>query len=56
MYVAKECRCVCNNLEDQNKCDEQSDIKMWDSESCSCKCMEVEECTTGFIFNYNTCR
>ncbi|VVC33744.1 Vascular endothelial growth factor, heparin-binding domain,Cystine-knot cytokine,PDGF/VEGF domain [Cinara cedri] len=55
VYNAKECRCVCNNFEDQDKCDEKRDIKMWDSESCSCQCMEVQECTSGFKFNYNTC-
>lgn len=50
-YNARECRCVCNNFEDQAKCND-----IWDSDSCSCKCKDILECTSGFIFDYKTCR
>ncbi|VVC33746.1 Cystine-knot cytokine,PDGF/VEGF domain [Cinara cedri] len=57
MYNPKGCNCICNNTEDQYKCNAERDTKMWDSDSCSCKCRKVENdnCTTGSEFNNNTC-
>lgn len=43
-------------MEDQDQCYKEDKIKMWDSETCSCHCMEEYECTTGFKFDYNTCK
>uniref|UniRef100_A0A2S2NK92 Platelet-derived growth factor subunit B n=1 Tax=Schizaphis graminum TaxID=13262 RepID=A0A2S2NK92_SCHGA len=51
MYNARECQCVCNNLEE---CEEQGK-KVWDSDTCSCQCIEEQECTTGYKYDYNTC-
>lgn len=53
-YNAKECRCICNNFEEQDMCDQQ-EKKIWDSKTCSCQCIEERECSTGFYFNHNTC-
>lgn len=55
VYSANECRCVCDNHEDQDKCEEEHETKLWDSETCSCRCIEEKDCTTGFKFNYETC-
>ncbi|XP_027851555.1 vascular endothelial growth factor A-like [Aphis gossypii] len=54
MYSTRECRCVCNNSEEEQKCDEQ-EKKIWDSDTCSCQCIEEQECTTGYKFDYDTC-
>lgn len=53
MYNARECRCVCKNLNEE--CDEHEE-KLWDPQTCTCQCVEEHECTTGYKFNYNTCR
>jgi len=53
MYDARECQCVCNDSDEE--CKEQ-EKKVWDSDTCSCQCFEVKECTTGTKFDYNTCR
>lgn len=52
MYDARECQCVCNDSGEE--CDEEK--KMWDSDTCSCRCFKLDECTTGEQFDYNTCR
>lgn len=54
MYDEKECQCFCKNIEDQDKCDE--DIHTWNSRTCKCECRLEEECTTGSVFNQDTCR
>ncbi|XP_050434463.1 vascular endothelial growth factor C-like [Adelges cooleyi] len=55
-YHPNECRCVCSNEEDQEKCNEEHDIKLWNPATCTCQCRDVQECTSGFIFDYTTCR
>jgi len=52
MYNARECQCICN---DSEECEEQ-EKKVWNSDTCSCQCVEEQECTTGYKFDYNTCR
>lgn len=54
VYSSRECRCICNNSEEEQKCDEQ-EKKIWDSDTCSCQCIEEQECTTGYKFDYDTC-
>ncbi|XP_050544866.1 uncharacterized protein LOC126907542 isoform X2 [Daktulosphaira vitifoliae] len=54
-YLANECRCECINEDEQNKCNEESDLKMWNSDTCICQCREEKECSTGFTFDYSTC-
>lgn len=56
MYNAKECRCVCNNSQDQDQCDKEPKTKIWNSDTCLCQCMEEIECTTGFKFDQRTCK
>ncbi|XP_025201496.1 vascular endothelial growth factor A-like [Melanaphis sacchari] len=53
-YNAKECQCICNNLDEEEECDNQG-TKIWNSDTCSCQCIEEQECTTGYKFDYNTC-
>ncbi|XP_050544863.1 platelet-derived growth factor subunit A-like [Daktulosphaira vitifoliae] len=56
VYHPNECRCVCSNDEDQDKCNAEQDIKLWNPSTCSCQCRDVQECTSGFLFDYNSCR
>lgn len=53
MYDARECRCFCNDSE-ETVCEKPS--KVWNSDICSCQCVEELDCTTGYKFDYNTCR
>lgn len=55
-YIKEQCGCVCSNNDEKKKClhpDEK--LKFWDSTSCSCQCLEVKDCTTGYVFNQHTC-
>ncbi|XP_031368402.1 uncharacterized protein LOC102675058 [Apis dorsata] len=54
-YVPEECTCVCNNIDEQKKCNE-SNMKIWHPDHCNCSCRELQECTTGFYFDQNSCR
>ncbi|XP_026812220.1 vascular endothelial growth factor C-like [Rhopalosiphum maidis] len=54
-YYPDECRCMCSNEEDRDKCIEENDLKLWNPATCTCQCREIKECTSGFGFNYNTC-
>ncbi|XP_016920282.2 vascular endothelial growth factor A, long form [Apis cerana] len=54
-YIPEECTCTCNNVDEQKKCNE-SNMKMWHPDLCSCFCREVQECSTGFYFDQNSCR
>ncbi|VVC33747.1 Cystine-knot cytokine,PDGF/VEGF domain [Cinara cedri] len=55
-YFKKECRCVCTNDEDRQKCDEERNAKkLWNPAACACQCVERQDCTTGFSFDYDTC-
>ncbi|XP_014605700.1 PREDICTED: vascular endothelial growth factor C-like [Polistes canadensis] len=55
-YRRDECRCVCVNIDEENKCKANGGVKIWDSETCTCACRESEICSTGFYFDNNTCR
>lgn len=55
-YRKGECRCVCKNRDAEAKCVGESQTKHWNSESCSCECLKVFECSTGTVFNESTCR
>lgn len=54
-YYPNECRCMCSNEEDRDKCNEEYNLKLWNSATCTCQCREIKECTSGFGFDYNTC-
>ncbi|CAB3372723.1 Hypothetical predicted protein [Cloeon dipterum] len=54
-YNQKACRCVCVNKDDKDKCDLESKLKLWDMQTCQCKCREASECSTGFYFDEKTC-
>lgn len=32
----------------------QNDLKIWD-DSCTCRCKEIKDCTTGSYFDHNHC-
>ena len=50
-------RCECTNIEERRICEDQSETKLWDKSSCSCRCLEVQsECQTGMVFSFVSCR
>nr|XP_018896130.1 PREDICTED: uncharacterized protein LOC109029884 isoform X1 [Bemisia tabaci] len=55
VYEKNECRCKCANTEKQKKCENESATKLWDPKSCSCQCREVQECSTGLIWDNLRC-
>ncbi|XP_055682725.1 platelet-derived growth factor subunit A isoform X2 [Lutzomyia longipalpis] len=55
-YEASQCKCVCTNLEDQSKCLKESELKIWDSNACNCRCRETKGCTTGTFFDETQCQ
>ncbi|XP_071452503.1 uncharacterized protein [Hetaerina americana] len=54
-YRDRECRCVCVNYDDEDKCNNESEKKLWDARECTCKCREEKECSTGFYHDEKTC-
>ncbi|XP_034171235.2 PDGF- and VEGF-related factor 1 [Osmia lignaria lignaria] len=54
-YIPAECRCMCNNVDEEEKCYKNNDTKIWNPELCTCFCREEQECSTGFYFDQNTC-
>lgn len=34
---------------------QESSEKIWDAESCTCRCRESRECSTGTYFDENSC-
>ncbi|XP_078048419.1 PDGF- and VEGF-related factor 1 isoform X2 [Augochlora pura] len=55
-YVKSECGCKCNNVDEEEKCLRNRDIKVWDPDRCICLCRDEEECSTGLYFDQNSCR
>ncbi|XP_011698558.1 PREDICTED: uncharacterized protein LOC105456277 [Wasmannia auropunctata] len=55
-YEPHNCKCACNNVDEEEKCRRSNDTKLWNSTLCVCSCRTVEPCTTGYYFNPNTCR
>ncbi|XP_026812855.1 uncharacterized protein LOC113553629 [Rhopalosiphum maidis] len=55
MYNRKECRCKCSNEDDEDKCNDEHDLKQWNSATCKCECREIKECTSGYGFDNYTC-
>ncbi|KAG7198352.1 hypothetical protein KM043_005744 [Ampulex compressa] len=54
-YIPGECTCRCRNQDEATKCAMNNEAKYWDPKRCTCLCKIVQECTTGFYFDYNTC-
>ncbi|XP_011268157.1 uncharacterized protein LOC105258546 [Camponotus floridanus] len=55
-YEPHNCKCVCDNVDEAEKCRKNNDTKIWNPDLCICSCRSVEPCNTGYYFNYNTCR
>lgn len=55
-YKKAICQCVCNNVDEREKCIKDNNTKIWNSKTCDCVCREEKECSTGFYFDQNTCR
>lgn len=53
-YQPAQCRCVCRNQQDASRC-RQSD-QYWDNKECACKCRNQPECSTGSVFNTESCK
>ncbi|XP_050447063.1 platelet-derived growth factor subunit A-like isoform X1 [Cataglyphis hispanica] len=55
-YEPHNCKCVCDNVDEAEKCRKNNDTKIWNPDLCICSCRTIEPCSTGYYFNYNTCR
>lgn len=55
IYNAKECLCKCSNEDEEEKCNDEHDLKQWNSATCKCECREIKECTSGYGFDNYTC-
>lgn len=55
VYDKSQCRCNCTNYNARDKCLSEDD-KIWDYETCKCKCRENQECTTGTYFDDHLCK
>lgn len=55
-YEPHNCQCACNNVDEEQKCRKDNNIKAWNRDLCSCSCRTIEQCSTGYFFNPNTCR
>ncbi|XP_011145783.1 platelet-derived growth factor subunit A isoform X2 [Harpegnathos saltator] len=55
-YERANCMCVCDNVDEAEKCRRNNNIKIWDPEVCVCSCRNIEMCNTGYYFDHNTCR
>lgn len=55
VYRKNECRCACVDEDEERECSEQPD-KLWDSSTCQCTCREVQECSSGYVFDSSSCR
>ncbi|CAL1280773.1 unnamed protein product [Larinioides sclopetarius] len=53
-YQPGQCRCVCRNHHEAARC-KQPD-QYWDTKECTCKCRHQSDCSTGSVFNNNSCK
>ncbi|XP_069680508.1 uncharacterized protein [Periplaneta americana] len=54
-YEKGECNCVCQNIDEEQKCIADNDTKLWDPQECACTCRYIKECSTGFYYDQKTC-
>ncbi|PSN35921.1 hypothetical protein C0J52_07155 [Blattella germanica] len=54
-YNKAECRCICMNVDEEQKCILENDTKLWDPSECRCACRQTKECSTGYYFDQKTC-
>lgn len=54
-YDVKECLCKCSNKDEEEKCNDDYNLKQWNSATCKCECREIKECTSGYGFDNYTC-
>lgn len=55
-YNLSTCSCDCKDNRLRDQCIGESDIKLWHSETCQCRCRQTRFCSTGFMFSQNSCR
>lgn len=54
IYDDQNCRCDCKKEVKSRKTCEKG--KVWSDSKCDCVCQNQRECTTGMIFNNETCK
>lgn len=54
IYNRALCKCVCD-AEEEERC-KDSNLYMWDSKTCTCKCTREEECDVGSVWVTKLCR
>ncbi|KAK2587278.1 hypothetical protein KPH14_003008 [Odynerus spinipes] len=55
IYEKDICSCVCTNTDEEQKCRSNNHIKLWDGDRCTCLCRELQDCSTGYYFDQNSC-
>lgn len=56
IYEEDYCECICQNFDENEKCNNDYEFKEWDESTCSCHCREEQACNPGLSFNLETCR
>lgn len=54
-YVEGQCSCVCRNTQAYEQCIQNTNNRVWDSDTCMCGCRETKVCSSGYFFDLNTC-
>lgn len=55
-YNKTKCSCNCINLQERDKCYAENALKFWDTDSCSCQCRNIVDCSSGTKFDLQTCQ
>ncbi|KAL7644441.1 UNVERIFIED_CONTAM: hypothetical protein RMT77_005273 [Armadillidium vulgare] len=55
-YNENECSCECIDTQEEAECLTKEKTHVWDSATCSCRCKDVLECSSGFQFDHADCK
>lgn len=54
-YISENCKCMCKNSEEMEKCSRKSMTHYWNHDECRCFCLKIETCTVTLQFDHSTC-
>lgn len=55
-YSSELCKCVCHNSQEEINCRSMAPKKVWDNDSCTCKCRQQTHCPSKTSFSHQECR
>ncbi|XP_014483487.1 PREDICTED: vascular endothelial growth factor A-like [Dinoponera quadriceps] len=55
-YDPDNCMCVCENTDEEDKCRQNKDMRIWNPHLCVCSCKKFEECNSDQYFDTKICR